>query len=156
VSATPLVTVRPCQDDDTGPRHVVVVAGMDGPSFATSTAAELYADELAAALASAIAHQHLPPLLALDAAAGQRAALLRSQPDALDAIVGRTVSARSALLRALRWVLDGEGGEVLRGAEGDEEADDAPSTLRPGEDDAGLDRLLTGAGAAIVCGEEGE
>jgi len=75
--------------------------------------------------------------------------LLRSQPDALDAIVGRTVSARSALLRALRWVLDGEGGEVLRPAPPDGE-DGPPST------GAGLDRLITAAGAAIVCGEEGD
>jgi hypothetical protein len=112
----PLVTVRPALDPDTGPRHVVVIAGMDGPSFATPALAELYADQLALALASALAHQHLPPLLALDAAAGQRAAALRADEHALDAIQARTVSPRSALLRALRWILDGEGGEVLRPA----------------------------------------
>lgn len=157
--SAPLVTVRPTLDPDTGPHHVVVIAGLDGPAFATPALAELYADQLTAALASAIAHQHLPPLLALDAAAGQRAAALRAQPDALDAIQARTVSPRSALLRALRWILDGEGGEVLRPAPPHgEEPDDPgpPSTLRPGEEGAGLDRLITAAGAAIVCGEEAE
>ena len=105
----PLVTVRPDTTNDTGPRHVVVIAGMDGPSFVTPALAELYADQLDSAI-----ERHLAAAMALDAAAGQRAAALRSQPDALDAIVGRTVSPRSALLRALRWILDGEGGEVLR------------------------------------------
>ena len=150
----PLVTVRPVPDlDDTGPRHVVVVAGMDGPAFSTPALAALYADQLDSAI-----ERHLAAAMALDAAAGQRAAALRSQPDALDAIVGRTVSPRSALLRALRWVLDGEGGEVLRPvpAHGEEPDDPGPpSTLRPGEEPAGLDRLIT-AGAAIVCGEDAE
>lgn len=157
--SAPLVTVRPTTTDDTGPRHVVVIAGMDGPSFATPALAALYADQLAAALGSALARSWLPAAMALDAAAGQRAALLRSQPDALDAIQARTVSPRSALLRALRWILDGEGGEVLRPAPPHgEEPDDPgpPSTLRPGEEGAGLDRLITAAGAAIVCGEEAE
>ena len=40
-STPPLVTVRPVPDlDDTGPRHVVVVAGMDGPAFTTPAQAK--------------------------------------------------------------------------------------------------------------------
>ena len=57
-----------------------------------------------------------------------------------------------------RGVVDGEGGEVLRPvpAHGEEPDDPGPpSTLRPGEEPAGLDRLIT-AGAAIVCGEDAE
>lgn len=151
----PLVTVRPTTTDDTGPRHVVVIAGMDGPSFTTPALAALYADQLAAALA----RSWLPAAMALDAAAGQRAAALRADRAHLDALTGHAVGPTGGGLAVLRWVCDGEGGEVPPSAPSHgEEPDDPgpPSTLRPGEEGAGLDRLIVGAGSAIVCGEEGD
>ncbi len=124
-----LVTVRPTLDPDTGPRHVVAIAGIDGPAFVTLAIADLYADQLEAALAP-------------DAAAGARARALRAQPESLDALIGRTASPRSALLRALRWICEGDG--------------EPPSTLRTGDAVGGemLDRL--GGEMAVACGEDVE
>jgi hypothetical protein len=101
-----------------------------GPLRATKHAAEADAAALAAALA---------PLLGV---AARVDALLASET-ARDAVAGRCAAPASAALAVLRWVRGGPPG---------------------GEDDAALqwgdvptlDRLITGAGVAVVCGEEGE
>lgn len=129
--STPLVIVRHVIDDDTGPRHVVTIAGVDGPSFVSPALAATYAAQLSAALQPFVAP-------------GQRAMRLRVEPHALDAIQARTASPRSAMMRALRWIIDNVGGEVFDEAQAPEvlEWGDAPTLDRVGE-------------MAVVAGEEG-
>lgn len=78
-----------------GDAYAVQFGPFTGPLRATKHAAESDADLLAGAVGPSLA-------------AAQRAAALRSDPDALDELLYRMASPRSAALRVLRYVLDGD------------------------------------------------
>lgn len=91
---SPPITIHARTTDDEGTRHVVRIAGIDGPSFPSPALAALYAAQLSAAIA---------PLLA----PADRARALLSDPAERDAVAGRCAAPASAVLATLRWVVEG-------------------------------------------------
>jgi hypothetical protein len=132
LDAHPVVTFR--TDPDSGDAWHVRLGAFRGPARRERHTAEADRDALAAALA---------PLLGLSA----RLDALLASPEARDAVAGRCAAPASAALAVLRWVR----GPVAAAPEGD--GGGPPSTLRPG-DAPTLDRVIAGAGCAIVAGEE--
>ena len=127
--AQPVVAFR--RDPDDGPRWHVRLGAYPGPERGNRLLAAADADALAAALAGPLG-------------VAARVAALLASPEARDAVAGRCAAPASAALAVLRWCSEGP----ATGGEGDAALQwgDAPT----------LDRLITGAGVALVCGEEGE